>query len=70
MLSGKHGAEMLMYTVQFTRDGEAVARFHTHAADEAGAQAHAMAFFREHPEHDPFAGDYDGMSIHVEVYHP
>jgi hypothetical protein len=45
-----------MYQVVWTRDGERVMSFCTHAADEGDALAQAEAFFAEHaeiPEHDP-----------------
>jgi hypothetical protein len=61
-----HGSPMQMYTVIFERDGEALASFHTHAVTAAAAHARALAFFREHPEHDPFAGNHDGIIVRVE----
>jgi hypothetical protein len=43
-----------------------MARYHTHAPTEADASAQALAFFREHPKEDPFAGNYDGIVLRVE----
>ncbi len=57
---------MQMYTVIFERAGETVARFHTHAPTEADAQTQALAFFRDCPKEDPFAGNYDGLIVRVE----
>jgi hypothetical protein len=50
----------------YRHDGEPLARFHTHATDEAEAQAQCNAFFRDHPEYDPRAENPDLM-IRVEI---
>jgi hypothetical protein len=53
-----------MYTVIFEQDGETIATFTTHAADEEGARARCDAFFREYPEYAPHPGN--GVRIRVE----
>ena len=57
---------MRMYSVIFEKDGEAFAGFHTHASNEADAQAQCSAWFRDHPEYDPLAENPD-LVIRVEV---
>jgi len=44
---------MHFYALRYERDGETLATFAVHAADEADAVARADAFFTAHPEHDP-----------------
>ena len=40
--------------------------FNLLAPAEKGAREGALAWFREHPEHDPFAGNYEGLVARVE----
>ena len=60
---------MRMYIVIFEQDGEIIATFTTHAADEAAARGQCDAFFedfsREHPEDTPPRGN--DVSIRVEL---
>ncbi len=55
---------MRMYTDIFEQDGETIAIYSTHAANEEDAGARCDAFFREYPEHVFPLGD--GVTIRVE----
>ena len=57
---------MNFYTVFFERDGKVVSMFNLLALAEKGAREGALAWFREHPEDDPFAGNYEGLVARVE----
>lgn len=60
------GDSMNFYTVFFERDGEVLSTFSLLAPAEEGAREGALAWFREHPEHDPFAGNYEGLVMRIE----
>jgi hypothetical protein len=56
---------MPLYTVIFEKNGERVATYTVHAADEIGARAACDARFRDNPEYDPRRKETD-LSIRVE----
>jgi hypothetical protein len=54
-----------MYTVMFEREEHVVARFYTHASNEANAESKCRAFFRNHPEED-FGINNPGFTTRVQ----
>jgi hypothetical protein len=54
-----------MYQVVWERDGERLATYALHAANEADAPSRAEASLAEHPEHD---FDRTGTTVRVRVF--